>query len=231
MSRERERDAGRATTPSVWRHHRRPVILALALGALALGGGPGHLVPIGEPTTRTTWRTSAGITGHSSLWPRRRTSPDTGYEMSRKFMYDINTKNTDTKYVSGKEFHFDYAVAQQAGNWALGVGGAYYQENGTDDKAGGATVEPDGNKGSSSVSLGPQIGYQHKNMTFIAQVPEGPGGHGQNKPAASGSGSSSLSVSDLQAGFALRKARRLLSRRPARCRPPLFLAVRRRTCA
>nr|HPG72462.1 transporter [Syntrophales bacterium] len=40
---------------------------------------------------------------------------DGGFEVSAKFMYDINTENDDTKYRSGQEFHVDYTVGYHIG--------------------------------------------------------------------------------------------------------------------
>ncbi len=33
---------------------------------------------------------------------------DSSFDISAKFMYDFNTKNNDTDYASGQEFHVDY---------------------------------------------------------------------------------------------------------------------------
>jgi hypothetical protein len=90
---------------------------------------------------------------------------DNGFEVSSKFMYDFNTKNTDTNYRSGQEFHFDYTVGKKFDNISLGVGGYYYKQI-TDDKLNGQKVMPDGNKGQ-AFAIGPQLKYDHKNMSFI----------------------------------------------------------------
>jgi len=90
---------------------------------------------------------------------------DNGFEVSSKFMYDFNTKNTDTNYRSGQEFHFDYTVAKKFDNISLGVGGYYYKQI-TDDKLNGQKVAPDGNKGQ-AFAIGPQLKYDYKNMSFI----------------------------------------------------------------
>jgi len=90
---------------------------------------------------------------------------DGGFEVSGKFMYDINTKNDDTEYKSGQEFHFDYTIAQKFGNWSIGLGGYYYKQM-TNDKLNGNKVGPDGFKGQ-VFAFGPQIKYDYKNMSFI----------------------------------------------------------------
>lgn len=90
---------------------------------------------------------------------------DSGFEVSGKFMYDFNTKNDDTEYKSGQEFHFDYTIAQKFGNWSVGLGGYYYKQT-TADKLNDNKVSPDGFKGQ-VFAFGPQIKYDYKNMSFI----------------------------------------------------------------
>jgi len=90
---------------------------------------------------------------------------DSGIEISSKFIYDINTKNTDTDYRSGQEFHFDYTLGYHIKNWSLGAGGYYYKQI-TDDKQYGAKVGNDGNRGQ-VFAIGPQIKYDYKNMSFL----------------------------------------------------------------
>lgn len=87
---------------------------------------------------------------------------DSGFEVSGKFMYDINTKNNSTNYTSGNEFHTDYTVAQHLGPWSLGVGGYWYQQV-SDDEQNGVTVRK--NLGS-AIAVGPQVKFDYKNMSF-----------------------------------------------------------------
>lgn len=89
---------------------------------------------------------------------------DSGFEVSGKFMYDINTKNDDTSYLSGQEFHFDYTLAQKFNAFSAGVGGYFYKQV-TDDEQNGIKVGSDGNKGQ-VFAIGPQIKYDYKNMSF-----------------------------------------------------------------
>lgn len=90
---------------------------------------------------------------------------DSGIELSGKFMYDFNTKNTDTEYLSGQEFHVDYAVGYHLGKqWILGAAGYYYYQT-TDDELNGVKVSPDGNKGR-VFAIGPALSYSYKNMSF-----------------------------------------------------------------
>jgi len=87
---------------------------------------------------------------------------DDGYEVSAKFMYDINTRNKDTHYLSGQEFHVDFALGKKTDNFTVGAAGYYYQQV-TDDELYNTTVS--GNRGR-VVALGPAIKYDHKNMSF-----------------------------------------------------------------
>jgi hypothetical protein len=87
---------------------------------------------------------------------------DSGYEVSGKFMYDFNTKNDDTNYLSGQEFHIDYALGKKIGNFTFGGAGYLYQQV-TDDESNGAKVN---NSKGSVVAIGPAIKYDYKKMSF-----------------------------------------------------------------
>src|SRR4030067_2195104 len=99
---------------------------------------------------------------------------DGGFEVSSKFMYDINTENNDSPYgdyKSGQEFHFDYAVGYKVSNWNLGIAGYYYKQI-TDDEVNGETVPAvaflgfdEGFKGQ-TFAVGPAVKYNYKNMSF-----------------------------------------------------------------
>ena len=90
---------------------------------------------------------------------------DYGFELSAKFMYDINTENDDTKYKSGQEFHFDYTIGYHVNKqWAVGIGGYYYYQT-TDDEINGVKKGPDGFVGR-VISIGPEVQYGYKNMSF-----------------------------------------------------------------
>lgn len=91
-----------------------------------------------------------------------------GWEVSGKFMYNIKSKNKDTDYQSGDEFHMDYLVGKNFGDWGVGISG-YYLKQVSDDKIGGVKVGADGNRGQ-VFSAGPSIKYKTKGGThFIAQ--------------------------------------------------------------
>jgi len=88
---------------------------------------------------------------------------ESGYEVSAKFMYDFNTRNDDSGYRSGQEFHVDYALGKKIGNLSLGAGGYYYQQTTADNTAGRKL-----DKGM-TVSIGPQLKYDYKNMSFAVK--------------------------------------------------------------
>jgi hypothetical protein len=89
---------------------------------------------------------------------------DSGFQVSAKFMYDFNTRNSDTDYLSGQEFHVDYTIGQKIGNFDLGVGGYYYQQTTGDDTNGPVNY----GKGM-TVAVGPQAKYDYKKMSFIVK--------------------------------------------------------------
>lgn len=87
-----------------------------------------------------------------------------GVNADIKFHYDINAENSATKYKSGQEFHFDYALGWGFGNgWVAGVGGYVYQQI-TADKQNGVTVAD--NKGQ-AMGFGPSIKYDNGKGFFI----------------------------------------------------------------
>ena len=86
-----------------------------------------------------------------------------GQELSAKMMYDINTENEETEYLSGQEFHTDFVAAQHCGAWAAGVGGYWYHQT-TNDRQNGALVGG-GNQGR-QIALGPQVSYELSSVTF-----------------------------------------------------------------
>ena len=89
-----------------------------------------------------------------------------GQELSAKMMYDFNTVNHNTDYLSGQEFHTDFVAAQHIKCWTLGVGGFWYYQT-TDDRQYGVTL--DGKQGR-QMALGPQIGYQCCDVSFVLSI-------------------------------------------------------------
>lgn len=93
--------------------------------------------------------------------------PKGGWEVSGKFMYNMKSRNDDTKYQSGDEFHMDYLVGKHVGEWAFGISG-YYLKQTTDDKQNGVKVA-NGNRGQ-VFAFGPSVKYTAKNGSmFIGQ--------------------------------------------------------------
>ncbi|MDG4550569.1 MAG: transporter [Candidatus Contendobacter sp.] len=88
-----------------------------------------------------------------------------GFEVSAKLMYNIKTRNDDTDYESGDEFHMDYLIGQHFGPWAVGIGG-YYLKQTTDDTLNGQQVGPDGNRGQ-VFAFGPAVKYDYQGISFV----------------------------------------------------------------
>ncbi len=87
-----------------------------------------------------------------------------GVNADIKLHYDFNSRNKDTQYRSGQEFHFDYALGWGFGNgWTAGVGGYVYKQI-TDDDVAGVTVP---NAKGSAMAFGPSIKYQSPSGFFI----------------------------------------------------------------
>jgi len=90
-----------------------------------------------------------------------------GWEVSGKFMYNWKTKNDDTDYQSGDDFHLDYLVGKHIGPWSVGLSG-YFLKQLTDDKLNGNKVSTDGNKGQ-VFAIGPSVKYEtagHSHLVF-----------------------------------------------------------------
>jgi hypothetical protein len=90
---------------------------------------------------------------------------DGGFEVSGKFQYFFNTENTDTKYTSGNELLLDYLVGQHVGNWNFGVNGFIHKQI-NNDEMNDVTVQ---NNKIQTVSVGPAVQYNYKNMFFNAK--------------------------------------------------------------
>ena len=86
-----------------------------------------------------------------------------GVEVSAKLMYNLKTRNRDTDYESGNDFHMDYLVGKHFGPWAVGLAG-YYLTQTTDDRVEGRSI---GNRGQ-VFAYGPAIKYDYKGMSFVA---------------------------------------------------------------
>ncbi len=90
---------------------------------------------------------------------------DSGFDVSVKLMYDFNTKNTDMDYLSGQEFHADYAIGQRLGDFNLGVAGYFYQQTTNDEENGKKVSINDGNKGRVA-GIGPAVRYNFNKFGF-----------------------------------------------------------------
>jgi hypothetical protein len=97
---------------------------------------------------------------------------DSGFEVSSKMLYLINTTNTATSYTSGQEFIADYAIGQHVGNWLFGISGYFYKQI-TEDSAPSTTADLNGRTGAyfdgmkgQNLAIGPALQYNYKNMFF-----------------------------------------------------------------
>ena len=90
--------------------------------------------------------------------------PKGGWEVSGKFMYNIKTRNRETHYQSGDEFHMDYLLGKHFGPWSVGVSG-YYLKQVTDDRQHGRKVG-DGNRGQ-VFAFGPSVKYETAGKTQL----------------------------------------------------------------
>jgi len=93
---------------------------------------------------------------------------DSGFEASTKLMYNLKSRNKDTDYQSGDEFHADYLLGYHAGPWMAGLGG-YYVRQTSDDEQSGVKVGADGNRGR-VLAVGPHVAYSTQaGTTFLGQ--------------------------------------------------------------
>lgn len=141
-----------------------PFILGWHFDKLHIAAGIDIIVPSGQYDANRlanigrnyyTFEPAVSITYHDPQ----------GMEFSVKLMYDTSTKNDDTNYQSGDEFHFDFAAGWNIDNWSVGVAG-YYDKQLSDDKQNGLVVG-DGNRGE-VFAIGPSFKYQYGMTTFLA---------------------------------------------------------------
>jgi hypothetical protein len=87
-----------------------------------------------------------------------------GFNADAKFGYLINSRNKDTDYRSGREFHFDYSLGWGLGSgWTAGVGG-YYHRQMSDDNVAGADVA---NSRAKALAIGPSVKYDSGQGWFV----------------------------------------------------------------
>lgn len=84
--------------------------------------------------------------------------PKSGFELSAKVTYTLNTRNMATDYTSGNLLHADYSASYQAtSKLRLGINGYFLMQT-TDDRQFGQIVNADGNRGRVH-ALGPALHY------------------------------------------------------------------------
>ncbi|WKW52108.1 SphA family protein [Rhodomicrobium lacus] len=89
-----------------------------------------------------------------------------GWNISAKFLVDINEKNEETDYKSGNVFNTDFSINKAIGNWTVGFGG-YWRYQFTDDVQFGRKVNGDGNR-AEEFGVGPIVGYNFGSFQFDA---------------------------------------------------------------
>ena len=95
-----------------------------------------------------------------------------GREASAYAAFDFNTKNTDTDYQTGTQFHIDATLAQHlpllGGVVGLGGSGFYYQQIGGDSGAGAVLGDFKGR----TVGVGPVLSYVRKvgNSDLVSEL-------------------------------------------------------------
>ncbi|MDJ0912357.1 MAG: transporter [Desulfobacterales bacterium] len=109
------------------------------------------------------------------------------FEVTSKFMYDINTKNHDhivtpdeakqigrpdlvgqqRSLLPGQEFHFDYVLGYHPNEqWELGAVGYFYQQV-TDDEVNGEQVN---NRRGRVFAIGPGVKYNFNDLSLVGKV-------------------------------------------------------------
>lgn len=147
------------------------------LGDMVFGVGSGyhlspqlHILPaidVFAPTGRYRKHDLANLgSNHWTVQPLVNISyaDPAGFNGDLKLMYNINRRNSSTKYRNGQEFIADFDAGYGLGNgWVVGVGGYFYRQT-TDDRLRGHKVSS--NKGR-SVAIGPAIKYDSGKGWFL----------------------------------------------------------------
>lgn len=139
-----------------------PFVLGWHFTNWHVGTGMDIKLPTGRYSSSDIANTSRNYWTFEPIFAFTYQTPE-GYESSAKFMYDFNTENSDTHYLSGQEAHVDYTFAKKIENFTAGVGGYFYKQI-TDDKVNDHTVK---NYKGRVFAVGPQLRYQYNRMAFI----------------------------------------------------------------
>ncbi|MGD0228825.1 MAG: transporter [Syntrophorhabdales bacterium] len=95
---------------------------------------------------------------------------DKGFDVAAKCMYDINTKNQSTDYLSGQALTIDYSIGQRYKNFRFGVVGNFYKQLSQDQQF--SVIYNNGNK-AQSFSIGPAITMDYKFLFFELKYEKG----------------------------------------------------------
>ncbi len=133
-----------------------PILLGWHSGSLHQTAGIEGFIPIGDYNVNNNVNIGRHYYQIAPMYAVTWLSNDV--QLSAKFRYAFNGKNSSTNYRSGNEFTLEYSGGYQfTQNLSLGLNGYIYRQT-TDDKANGVIVNGDGNRGSVN-AIGPYMTY------------------------------------------------------------------------
>ena len=91
---------------------------------------------------------------------------DHGWDLTGNFLYDFNTLDHKTDYLSGSTFYADLTATKKIGHLDAGLVSAIVQQ--TNDDRHGGEVAGDGNR-VSHVMIGPLLSYQFRKFAVTAR--------------------------------------------------------------
>lgn len=133
-----------------------PIVLGWHAGNTHFAFGLDTFVPTGRYNAKNLANIGRNYWTFEPVLAVTHISPK-GFEVSLKLMYDFNTRNTATGYLSGQEFHSDFGGAYTIRKWSFGLTG-FIDRQTKDDRIDGVRVSTDGNRGS-AFGIGPLVRY------------------------------------------------------------------------
>lgn len=147
------------------------------LGDLTLGGGLAYhhspslhsvvaldvVLPTADYSPTALANIGRNYVSYQPLYSMSLVNP-TGLNADFKAVLNLNGKNKDTQYTSGRELFVDYSAGWGLGNgWVLGVGG-YMRQQLNDDKQNGHAIP---NSRARAFAIGPSLVYNNGKGWFI----------------------------------------------------------------
>lgn len=133
-----------------------PIVLGWHAGNTHFAFGLDTFVPTGRYNAKNLANVGRNYWTFEPVLAVTHISPK-GLEVSLKLMYDFNTRNNATGYLSGQEFHADFGGAYTIQKLSLGFTG-FIDRQTKDDRVDGVRVNADGNRGS-AFGIGPLVRY------------------------------------------------------------------------